>query len=86
MSRQEERDKGLQAKRAELREINKRLIEIEESMEDLERSHEELVKDRLAIKTEIRFLGGKVPAGQDNGGCGILWALTRGRRLSDERP
>ncbi len=86
MSKHLVRDKGLQAKRAELREINERVIEIEESIEDLKHYHEELVNQRLVVKTEIRFLGGKVPAGKDDAGTGLLWSLTKGRRLSDERP
>ncbi|MBA7658117.1 hypothetical protein ES703_66065 [subsurface metagenome] len=83
MSKHQVRDKGLQAKLAELREVNERIIEVEKSIEDLKGYHEELVNHRLAIKTEIRFLGGKVPAGNDHAGGGILWHLREGRNLSD---
>ena len=86
MSKHQVRDKGLQAKLRELREINGMLIEVEKSIESLRGYHEELVNHRLAVKTEIRFLGGKVPAGNDHAGGGMLWHLRDGRMLSDIRP
>jgi len=79
MSKHEVRDKGLKGKLAELHEINKAIIEVEKSIEDLRGYHEELVNKRLGIKTEIRFLGGKVPTGNDHAGGGILWQLREGR-------
>ncbi|MBA7533562.1 hypothetical protein ES705_33318 [subsurface metagenome] len=86
MSKHKVRGKGLGAKRAELHEINKGIIEVEKSMEELRGYHKELVNQRFGIKTEIRFLGGKVPAGKEDAGTGLGCALTRGRKLSDERP
>jgi len=79
MSKHQVRDKGLQGKVAELREINERIIEVEKSIEELKFYHEELVNRRLAVKTEIRFLGGKVPAGEDHAGGVVLWHLREGR-------
>ncbi|MBA7611027.1 hypothetical protein ES703_18243 [subsurface metagenome] len=79
MSKHQVRGKELQGKVAELREINERIIEVEKSIEELKGYHEELVNRRLAVKTEIRFLGGKVPAGGEHAGGGILWHLRAGR-------
>jgi len=79
MSKHQVRGKELQVKLAELREINERIIEIEKSIEDLKSYHEELVNQRLAIKTEIRFLGGKVPASTNHASGAILWRLREGR-------
>jgi len=79
MSKHEVRGKRLGAKRAELHEINKMIVEIEKSIESLKGYHEELVNRRLAVRTEIRFLGGKVPTGNDHAGGEILWGLREGR-------
>ena len=86
MSKHQVRDEGVKVKLAELHEINKRIIEVEKSIEELRGYHEELVNQRLGIKIEIRFLGGKVPRSQDHAAGSILWRLRDGRRLSDERP
>ncbi len=86
MSKHEVRDKGLKGKLAELHEINKRIIEVEKSIEELKGYHKELVNQRFGIKTEIRFLGGKVPRSQEHAGGVELWRTRREGRLSDERP
>ena len=79
MSKHEVRGKGLGAKRAELHEINKAIIEVEKSIEELRAYHEELSNRRLGIKTEIRFLGGKVPTGNGHAAGVALWQLREGR-------
>ncbi|MBA7615711.1 hypothetical protein ES703_22996 [subsurface metagenome] len=86
MSKHQVRDKGLKVKRAELREVNKAIIEVEKSIEELRGNHEELVNRRFGIKTEIILLGGKVPKSQDHEGLAMLWHLRDGRKLSDLRP
>ncbi len=85
MSRRKVRDKGLQAKFAELREVNERIIEVEKSIEELRGYHKELGKRRFGIKTEIRFLGGKVPASKDHAGGVELWRTKREGRASNEK-
>jgi len=78
MSKDQVRDKGVKVKLAELHEINKRIIEVEKSREELRGYHEELVNQRFGIRTEIRFLGGKVPRSQDHAAGSILWRIREG--------
>jgi len=86
MSKHEVRDKGLKPKLAQLHEITKTIIEVEKAIEDLKSFHEDLVNQRLAIKTEIRFLGGTVPESNGHAAGSILWRLREGNAESGIRP
>ncbi|MBA7644119.1 hypothetical protein ES703_51856 [subsurface metagenome] len=79
MSKHQVRGKEVKVKLAELHDINNRTIEVEKSIEELRAYHEELVNRRLAVKTEIRFLGGKVPTSNNHAAGAILWRLREGR-------
>lgn len=83
MSRQKKREKKVKVKLAGLHEINKRIIEVEKSIEELRAHHEELVKQRFGIRTEIRSLGGKVPIRNEHASEAILWHL-RDRKMSSD--
>jgi len=83
MSRQEKREKAVKVDLAELHEINKQIIEVEKSIEELRGYHEELVSQRFRLRAEIRLLGGKLPIRNEHASEAILWHLRDRKILSD---
>ena len=86
MLRRDEREKGIKRKLGELRNVEQRRDEVEKSIEDLTEVYGDLAKRIDEIKSEIRLVGGKVPAGTEYDERMMLSYLRDGRKFSDERP
>jgi len=86
MSIQNATEQELKGKLSELRELRKMRAEADKSIGDLKESYGKLTAKIDSVKSQIRLLGGKVPAGSEYNTRMMLGNLRDGRRLSDERP
>ncbi|MBA7538263.1 hypothetical protein ES705_30537 [subsurface metagenome] len=86
MLKLDDRENALKANLKWLRQLSEQRVEVDNSIGQLKLCYGELTRMMDKVKATIRLLGGKVPAGNDDAGTGLLWSLTKGRRLNDERP
>ena len=86
MSIQNATEQELKGKLSELRELRKMRAEADKSIGDLKESYGKLTAKIDRVKSQIRLLGGNVPAGSQYNDRMMLGHLIDGRSLSDERP
>ena len=86
MSIQNATEQELKGKLSELRELRKMRAEADKSIGDLKESYGKLTAKIDRVKSQIRLLGGNVPAGSQYNDRMRLGHLIDGRSLSDERP
>jgi len=86
MLRANEREKAINSKLVELRDLRKMRADVDKSIGELKESYGNLTNRIDKVKAEIRLLGGKVPVGSEYNDSMMLGNLIDGRRLRDERP
>ena len=86
MARSYVKDRAVEGKLAELRELSKKRVGVVKSMGGLKQSYGDLTRRMDKVKAEIPLLGGKVPVGSEYNERFMLWELIEPRRLSDETP